>query len=114
MAGWNRAEMRELGERFFAALATLRDEVEADGGRFLVVLFPSKEELYAAAAITGLLQPVQIAREELTQRKLPFLDLYPQFQQTARSRAAFFPRDMHLNAAGHQLVARILADEIRR
>ena len=114
LAGWNRAEMPELRERFFAPLAMLRDEVEADGGRFLVVLFPSKEELYAAAAIPGLLQPVQIAREELTQRKLPFLDLYPQFQQTARSRAAFFPRDMHLNAEGHQLVARILADEIRR
>lgn len=114
LAGWDRAEMPDLRDRFFAPLATLRDEVEADGGRFLVVLFPSKEELYGAGAIPGLLQPVQVAREELAQRRLPYLDLYPRFQETASAKAAFFPRDMHLNAYGHQLVARILADTIRQ
>jgi len=112
MSGWDRPGTPDMREIFFAPLKTLQAEVEAAGGTFMVVLFPCKEELYAANEFPELLKPVAEARIELRTRDIPTLDLYPDFQATAASQPMFHPIDMHLNAAGHRLVADALARSI--
>lgn len=109
MRGWDRAGAPDLREIFFRPLEQLQAEVEASGGRFLVVLIPCKEELYAAAVFPEVLGPVQEARKELTARRIPTLDLYPVFGEVAASRPAFYRTDPHLNELGHQIVAKALA-----
>lgn len=112
MIGWDHPGTPDLKEIFFAPLKTVQAEVEAAGGTFMVVLFPCKEELYAAGEFPELLKPVEDARIELQARGIPTVDLYPAFQATATSRPFFHPIDMHLNAAGHRLVADALARSI--
>ena len=114
MSGWERAGAPELREIFFAPLEKLRTEVEAGGGRFLVVLVPSKEELYAAKLFPEILDTAREARMELEARRMPTLDLYPVFEAVAASHPVFYKTDMHLNAFGHQLVADALAGWIAR
>jgi hypothetical protein len=97
-----------------APLERLRSQVEQDGGKMLVVLVPSREELYGAAAVPGLLRSIEEAKALLAARQLPVLDLYPLFRERGRDRAPFFQRDMHLNAFGSQLVAEGIGDWIEQ
>lgn len=113
MSGWHRPGTADIRKIFFEPLEQLRAEVEANGGRFLVVLFPSKEELYAAREFPELLTVVHEARAELAARQMPVLDLYPVFEELGAARPAFFRSDMHLNAYGHRIVADALAQKIR-
>lgn len=112
MRGWDRPNMPAIRQVFFEPLEQLQAEVEAKGGKLLVVLMPSKEELYSSAVFPEVLAPVQLARTELAERHIPVLDLYPLLGERGASRAVFFQRDMHPNAYGHQLVADELARAI--
>ena len=112
MSGWSRPGTPNIREIFFAPLKALQTEVEANGGTFMVVLFPCKEELYAAREFPELLAPVEEARIELQARGIPALDLYPAFQAAAASPPMFHRIDMHLNASGHRFVAATLARSI--
>lgn len=109
LRGWERPAMPGIRQVFFEPLERLQEEVEAQGGRFLVVLFPCKEELYGAVVLPELLVPVEQARAELEARGIPTLDLYPIFASSAHSRASFYRNDMHMNAAGHEMTAQALA-----
>ncbi|MEX2150324.1 MAG: SGNH/GDSL hydrolase family protein [Steroidobacteraceae bacterium] len=108
LRGWERPVMPDIRQVFFEPLEQLRSEVEAQGGRFLVVLFPCKEELYGATVFPELLVPVEQARAELEARGIPTLDLYPVFARSAYSQAAFHKNDMHMNARGHEMTAQAL------
>jgi lysophospholipase L1-like esterase len=112
MRGWRRPGTPEIRTIFFEPLEQLQAEVESNGGRFFVVLFPSKEEQYAADAFPELLEPVRQARIELAARNIPTIDLYPVLQKAAADRPVFFLTDMHLNARGHRIVADALARSI--
>jgi hypothetical protein len=107
--GMDRPDSPDLREVFFRPLERLKAEVEAEQGRFLVLLVPSKEELYGAEAFPAILRPIQEVRAELEARGLPVLDLYPTFRRHGQERPPFYRADMHLNAYGHQLVAAALA-----
>lgn len=109
LRGWERPSMPAIRKVFFEPLEQLQSEVEAQGGRFLVVLFPCKEELYGAAVLPELLVPVEQARAELEARGIPTLDLYPVFANLAQTRAVFYRSDMHMNSVGHEITARELA-----
>lgn len=109
LRGWERPAMPDIRQVFFEPLEQMQAEVEAQGGRFLVVLFPCKEELYGAEVFPELLVPVEQTRVELEARGIPTLDLYPEFTKSAHSRAAFYPNDMHMNALGHEMTAQALA-----
>ena len=104
-AGADRPDTPNIREVFFGPLQRLQTEVEAHGGRFLVVLVPSKEELYAAEAFPEVLRTVREVKAELVARQLPVLDLYPEFRERGENASPFYPVDMHLNALGNQIVA---------
>jgi lysophospholipase L1-like esterase len=112
LRGWERPAMPNIRQVFFEPLEQLRSEVEAQGGRFLVVLFPCKEELYGATVFPELLVPIEQTRAELNARGIPTLDLYPLFASSAYSEAAFYKNDMHMNARGHELTAQAVADAL--
>ena len=107
--GFERAGAPDMREIFFRPLEQLKSEVEAQGGRFVIVLIPCKEELYAARTYPDVLRAIQEARGELAARNLPTLDLYPMFRQVGATQALFFRIDMHLNEHGNRIVADALS-----
>lgn len=112
LLGWERPAMPDIRQVFFDPLKQLQTEVHAQGGRFLVVLFPCKEELYGAAVLPELLVPIEQTRAELAARGIPTLDLYPEVAMSARTRAVFYRNDMHLNGLGHEIAARAIAESV--
>jgi lysophospholipase L1-like esterase len=99
----------DLRAIFFGPLEQLRTEVEAAGGRFVVALLPSKEELYGAEAFPAVLRPVAEVKTELEARRLPILDLYPAFHELGVQKSPFYRADIHLNELGNQIVADAIA-----
>jgi hypothetical protein len=111
--GLNRPGLPELRQVFFQPLVRLRDEVEGQGGRVLVVLIPIKEELYAAAAYPRVLRAARETRVGLDSLGLPTVDLYPPMAEAAgRGEPLFFSRDIHFTVQGNRLVAQALSDSI--
>lgn len=112
--GLQRPAAPDIKEIFFRPLLQLKQEVEAQGGRFVVLLVPSKEEIYAARAFPEVLRSWREVTAELAARRLPVLDLYPVFRREALNQSAFFRVDAHLNPTGNRLVAEALAQWITR
>lgn len=103
----------ELSE---ALLMALRDEVEANGSQFLVVIIPTEFQVEADDlneflktctipdyALEQTLQEQLIARLE-TQR-IPYLDLLPVFLQNRNTRLYLPDVDIHWSAEGHRVAA---------
>ena len=107
--GLDRPGSPNLREAFFGPLDQLRTAVEAAGGRFVVALLPSKEELYGAEAYPAVLRPVEDVKAELEARQVPILDLYPAFRELGREKPPFYRIDIHLNELGNQIVADAIA-----
>ena len=88
------------------ALAQLRDRVVKNGGRILVVLQPSKEEVYLPILGETVRDPSAGLRPALKQLGIQYLDLAPAFKREAnRGKALFFGADGHPNSDGYQLIA---------
>jgi len=113
LKGWTRPGVIDVRQVVLEPLKRLQTEVESNGARFLVVLVPSKEELYAGKRLPQILEVVDAARTTLRSQGIETVDLYPAFQETAHARAAFFRADPHPNAEGHGIVAKALASAIR-
>jgi lysophospholipase L1-like esterase len=111
--GCRRPGMPDACTALVEPLSQLKSEVEVNGGALLVVLVPSKEELYASDRLPDVLRTEREIRMALAKRKIPTLNLYPAFSTFARSRPEFYALDPHLNAFGHQLVSKALADAIQ-
>ena len=111
--GMDRPGMPDVREIFFHPLEQLRTAVESQGRRFVVVLLPSKEEIYGAEAFPAILRPIDEVRSGLEARQFPILDLYPVFRERGREQATFFRADMHLNQFGNQIVADAIAKWIQ-
>ena len=107
--GFERAGVPNMKEIFFRPLEQLQSEVEAQGGRFVIVLIPCKEELYAAKTYPEVLRAIQEVKGELASRNLATLDLYPLFRQLGATQALFYRLDMHLNEYGNRIVADAIA-----
>ena len=107
--GLDRPYAPDARDLFFRPLTQMKSEVEGQGGRFVVLLIPSKEELYGAQAFPDVLRSWQDTKAELAARGLPTVDLYPALRQHAQSRSPFFHVDSHLNGYGNQIVAEELA-----
>ncbi len=107
--GFESGDTPDLREVFFGPLERLRRRIESRNGRFVVVLLPSKEELYGAEAFRPVLRAIQDTRQELTARRIPFLDLYDTISHEGRNVSAFYPTDIHFNAFGNQLIADAIA-----
>lgn len=99
------------------ALARGRRLAEAADAHLVVVLVPSKEEVYwpmlaprlAHAASLPIRQPDVLLAQFCRQQNIPCLDLYQRFASAAQQGAVlYFSRDAHWNAAGHALAAETL------
>jgi hypothetical protein len=112
--GLDRPGVPNWREVFFRPLERLRTEVEAQGGRFVVALLPSKEEVYGAERFPAALRSVREVKAELEARGLPVLDLYPPLRERGRDRPPFYRADIHLNDFGNQIVAEAIASWIAR
>ena len=110
--GFDRPGTPDILETFFHPLEQLKSEVEADGGRFLIVLVPSKEEIYAAKKFPAVLTSIREVRAGLAAKGLPVLDLYPVFREHGREHSPFYRTDMHLNELGNKLLAESVAQWI--
>jgi hypothetical protein len=111
--GMDRPGVPDIREIFFRPLEQLRTEVESQGRRFVVVLVPSKEEIYGAEAFPAILRPIDEVRSGLEARQFPILDLYPVFRALGQEQAPFYRADMHLNQFGNQIVADAIAKWIQ-
>ncbi len=82
---------------------------EPDGTRFVVLLFPTKEEVYMSPeneATPHLVEPLAAA---LKHRGIPYLDLTPGLRSEAEAgRRLFFKVDGHPDAAGNRVIADIV------
>jgi hypothetical protein len=90
----------------FEALARLRDAVAARGGQLLIVLLPSKEEVYLP--LLGLLHddPMAPVRRALQDLGVPWLDVTrPLRERAATGEQLFFRVDGHPNRVGYELIA---------
>ncbi|CAN5276028.1 hypothetical protein BH20VER2_BH20VER2_06320 [soil metagenome] len=122
-----------------ATLAKLKAECEENGSRFVLMLIPSKEQVYWPVAEQALppaalqeavdfsarFNSAPLRVEEVREHRLtlpalvrefcagegiPFVDLTdPLQEQVATGREVFFADDTHWNATGHDIAARALA-----
>lgn len=102
-----------------AAILRTHDLVEANGGRFIVLLMPTKEEVYrhltepylGAAYLDQLAAPRLRLLTFCAAERLTCLDLTPALSERAQQgQQLFFSDDIHLNALGNRAVAEIVAD----
>jgi lysophospholipase L1-like esterase len=102
-------------ERVLAIIEEVRARAGQTGAELLVVLIPTKEEVYLpllgaeAAPFTARLA------EALAARGIPRLDTTPRFRARAeRGERLFFPLDLHPNPDGQQLIADLVLEYLRR
>jgi hypothetical protein len=92
-------------EQAFDSLDRLRQVARRQQASVLVMLIPSKEELFGHAADTLADNAVERVRQRLQAARIPMLDLYAPLRQAGASQAPFFSRDSHLNHLGNRIVA---------
>jgi hypothetical protein len=98
-------------------LMDIQDVANAYGAQVLVVLFPSRLQVYPdlwdrARAIYGLddsdyvlTKPNDILTAFCDQEHIPCLDLLPAFREASATAALYLPTDLHQSAAGQALAA---------
>lgn len=112
-----------------AILADLRNQTEAQGSKFAVVLVPAKEQVYPAqwertiaanpamqAYTWDLTLPNRQLAEILDRQGITYLDLLPAFTAAANpsnSAPLYFRRDGHWTEAGHALAAEAVFDFVK-
>lgn len=87
-----------------AALRDLRALAREGGARTVVVLLPSKEEVYLPLLGRPVADPTAALREALAREGIEHVDLGPVFRARA-GRRLFFEEDGHPNAEGQALIA---------
>jgi hypothetical protein len=110
--GMRREGLPGLARVFYGPLDTLRRAVEADHGRFFVVLLPSKEELYAGQDYPPVLRAVRAVRAGLDSLHLATIDLYRPMEESLTGGVPFFSRDIHFTVYGNRIVGTALADSL--
>ncbi|HRE49082.1 MAG TPA: hypothetical protein PLD47_15245 [Aggregatilineales bacterium] len=113
---------QEGEELTYAAVRAVRGRVEGNGGRFVMILMPTKEEVYRSltAPILGAetfqtLETPRLRMADFCQREgIAYLDLSDVLgAAAARGELVFFPDDIHLNPLGNRLVAEAIAAWVR-
>lgn len=118
------AERNLTGESFtHDAILKTRDTVAGNGGRFIILLIPTKEEVYAAltepdlgaARLEVLREPTDRMLQFCAAQNLNCIDALPVLQAAIRQYPDvlfYFPTDPHLTSAGNEIIARTLADAL--
>ncbi len=106
----------------YEAILKTRDRVEKNGGKFVLTLMPTKEEVYrpltetkmGKAAIDAIAAPRLRLLAFCTEQKLTCLDLLPALEAQAGQKVQFFFRDdPHLNAQGNRIVAAAIGEFLK-
>src|SRR5262245_23023415 len=98
------------------ALQQLDSITRANGTKILVILQPSKEEVYLPlmAETNFDADPGRPLRVKLGELGIPYLDLVPEFRnRAAKGEVLFFETDGHPNARGYALIAELVLDHLR-
>jgi lysophospholipase L1-like esterase len=96
------------------AVERTRALAERGGSKFLVLLVPTKEEVYLPLLDERMPPATAPFAAHFGATGLPFLDLTPGFQARAREgERLFFEVDGHPNAAGYRLIAEVVLDHLR-
>ena len=102
-------------EEAMAALERARSLAAAQGTRVVVLLFPTKEEVYLPLLNHPVPQPLAAFAQELTRRKIDFIDLSGPFTAQAKAgRSVYFELDPHPNRLGYGIIARTVSDYLER
>ena len=113
------AEMAHPGHPVFElAMATIEKARVASaqhGSEFMVLLMPTKEEVYLPLQDEAAPPLVEVFRKALRDREISMLDLTPGFRAEARSAPPlFFEVDGHPNEEGYRLIARLVTEHLRK
>jgi hypothetical protein len=113
-------EGEKLGQQ---AILDTRAIVEKNGGKFVIVVMPTKEEAYRTIteplmgkdAVDSIAAPRTRLLDFCTAQHLICIDLLPALKaQADQHRQIYFPTDPHLNALGNQIAADAIADAIQK
>lgn len=101
-------------ELVMEAIEATRARAEADGAAFLVLLIPTKEEVYLPMLGRSVPDAAGPFARQLEADGIPTLDLTPAFKERANAgEALFFEVDGHANARGYALIAKVLLDHFQ-
>jgi lysophospholipase L1-like esterase len=96
------------------AVEQTRALAAATGGEFLVLLVPTKEEVYLPLLDERPPPGTAAFAAHFRATGIPYLDLTPSFQARARAgERLFFEIDGHPNAAGYRLFADVVLDQLQ-
>jgi lysophospholipase L1-like esterase len=99
------------------ALQRLDSIARADDTKILVVLQPSKEEVYLPLMGQTDVEtdPGRPLRVKLRELGIPYLDLLPEFRnRAAKGEVLFFETDGHPNARGYALIAELVLAHLKQ
>jgi SGNH hydrolase-like domain, acetyltransferase AlgX len=89
----------------FTSLEKLRVLVWSQRAELMVMLLPSKEEIFAPGVAPDRASVIARVRQRLQEINMPVLDLYPVLRERGATQSPYFSRDIHLNAYGNRSVA---------
>jgi hypothetical protein len=92
-------------EAMLNSLKKLRDFALQHNAALLVMLIPSKEELFGVNASLRAHNIVSRTRQRLEDAKFAVLDLYPALEKAGAGQSPYFRLDIHLNEYGNRIVA---------
>ena len=110
---WDAAALADKKTKAFRltldAFQSIQSSAEKHGTHVLMVLQPSKEEVYLPLVQTGVPDPSATLRDEFERRGIEYLDLVAAFRQRAAAgEQLFFENDGHPNPTGYALTARLV------
>lgn len=105
------AAVRQV-QTLFRAMAALAAKARIP---LVVLMIPAREQVYPDKRPSvgnrdrDLEKPQRIFSAFFERERIPYLDLLPHLKGPAREAGLYFPYDMHWNAKGHDLGARVVA-----
>jgi hypothetical protein len=97
------------------ALAQIHSLAKENGGTSLVILEPSKEQVYLPLLGESPPDPGTPLRAALAELGIPYLDLLDEFRRrAAKGEALFFETDGHPNVRGYALIAELVISHFKQ
>lgn len=92
-------------DSLFTSLEKRRGLVSSRDAALVVMLIPSKEEIFAPGVTLNGTSAVGRVRQKLQEANIAFLDLYSAIREAGAVQSPYFSRDIHLNIHGNRVVA---------